>query len=131
MLTRPHFLLYTLAPALALSLAWPRASAAAADESTREMAALLKERAALVNPSRAIFATNDRRAALAESAVRQARTPQDRMSALVAFGTELLNSGRTEEAVRAFEALEADAQRFDPEKWRMGGAAILLRKAMA
>src|SRR5687768_13895727 len=131
MLSRARQPLYTLAMAMALSLAWPCGSADAADAATREMAAILKERAAQVNPSRAIFPTNDQRALLAEGAVRRARTPQDRMNAQVAFGTELLNSGRLEEAILVFEALEADALKFDPEKWRMGGAAILLRKAMA
>jgi hypothetical protein len=131
MYTRPKLPFCLLAPVMAVSLAWPWESAASVDDATREMAALLKERAAQVNPSRAIFPTNDQRALLAEGAVRQARTPQDRLNAQVAFGTELLNSGRLEEAILVFEALEADAQRFDPEKWRMGGAAILLRKAMA
>jgi FG-GAP-like repeat/ASPIC and UnbV len=101
------------------------------DAGTREMAALLKERAAQVDPARLTFFVNDRRAAMAEAAFRQARSPKDRLDARVMYATELLSSGRIEDSIKVFEALEDDARTWDPGKWEQGATDILLQKAMA
>jgi hypothetical protein len=95
------------------------------------MTALLEECIARVDPARLTFFVNDRRAALAEEAFRNARSPRDRQDKRFILGDELVNAGRNIEAVQAYEALEEEVKAVDPARWRRAGRVVLLHKAMA
>ena len=95
--------------------------------STREMAALLEERAALVNPAALPLVVNDRRTALFSRRLAQPLTVAARLELRGLAAVELINSGRIEDALTALEVLENDARANDPEGWReyQSGARML------
>jgi hypothetical protein len=99
--------------------------------STREMAALLKERAAAVDAAAAPYLVNDRRA---ELFVRQLARPLpvgERLTLRAMAAIELVNAGRIEDGLTALEALEADARQNQPEYWRQHRTSARMLRAAA
>jgi hypothetical protein len=117
--------------ATALLLAAAAGAVTGPDPGTQEMAALLKERAAQVDPSRVWLIVNDQRADLLEQKVRNARSVRDRMEARLEYAMELTHAGRLEESIQAYDALEEDVKAIAPDKWAQGGTSVLIRKAAA
>ena len=126
-----------LVAALSLSPQPPRAAAlGAADEdlaspSTREMAALLKERAALVDPEALSLVVNDRRADLLASLLARPLPLGERLQLRGRAVVELANAGRPREALKALAVLEQDARENDPASWQRYRAGARLVEAMA
>src|SRR5262245_43992937 len=63
-----------------------------ADTGTIEMAKILEERVAAVDPKRLSLVVNDRRAEMAELALRQVRSIDQKLELLLMYGTELMNA---------------------------------------
>ena len=98
-------------------------------DGTAEMAALLKERAAAVDPARLLFPVNDRRAQMFADQLRGPLPPGRRRTIEFAYARELLQAGQNQEALKAVVALEQDAKANAPALWAAHGAAILILKA--
>ena len=109
----------------------PPAAAPAGVDSTAEMAALLQQRAAQVDPAKLSFAINDRRAAVFEAALRKPLPPAEAIGLRFEHAVELLNSGQNERALQTLEAVETELKSFSPASWDSQGPTILLVKAMA
>jgi hypothetical protein len=90
----------------------------AVSPSTREMAALLKQSAALVNPMALSLIVNDRRAFLLARQLEGAPSPAERLRLRRSIAVELIHSGRVGEALKMLRALETDARANDPGGWR-------------
>jgi hypothetical protein len=94
------------------------AAAAPVAPSTAEMARLLEERTAMVNPAMLQFVVNDRRADLiAQRLKSRTLTEGERMPLRFEYASELVSAGRTTEALAALDALEADMKALSPEAW--------------
>jgi len=111
----------------ALSGAEPPAVAAHVSPSTQEMAALLEQSAALVDPMALSLVVNDRRADLLMRQLARPLPLAERLPLRGSAVVELINSGRTEEALKMLQALESDARANDPVGWRKSrtGARML------
>src|SRR5688572_4541191 len=87
----------------------PAETTATAPRSTNEeMAALLAERAALVDPTRLELLVNDRRADLLAAAVQGMRPTAARLDKQYHLARELMNAGRLDEAAAAVKTLQED-----------------------
>jgi hypothetical protein len=127
--------------AVALVLGWrlalaPGVRGAAAgedavDAATREMAALLRERAAAVNPEALSLIVNDKRAELLNGLLARPMPVAERLPLRGRAVVELAQAGRPREALRALEALEQDARESDPGNWQRYRAGARLVEAMA
>jgi hypothetical protein len=93
------------------------------------MAALLKQRAATVNPARLLFPINDRRAKLFEEQLQAPMRPGQRLPLEFAYARELLQAGQNQAALRAFDVLEQDIKAVSPELWEAQGSAIVIQRA--
>ena len=121
-----------LACLLAAGCSAPARSAARAtvpQDGTAEMAALLKQRAATVNPARLLFPINDRRAKLFEEQLQAPMRPGQRLPLEFAYARELLQAGQNQAALRAFDVLEQDIKAVSPELWEAQGSAIVIQRA--
>jgi hypothetical protein len=103
----------------------------AVDPATREMAALLEERAALVNPEALSLIVNDKRAELLNGLLARPMPVAERLPLRGRAVVELAQAGRPREALRALEALEQDARESDPGNWQRYRAGARLVEAMA
>jgi hypothetical protein len=99
--------------------------------STREMAALLKERAAAVNPMALSLLVNDRRAEMAARQLAQPLPLQERLRVRGFAVAELINAGRIPDALTALEVLEKDAQANDPSGWQAYHSGARMLQVMA
>ncbi|HEY2944571.1 MAG TPA: CRTAC1 family protein [Vicinamibacteria bacterium] len=87
--------------------------------STREMAALLEQSAALVDPMALSLIVNDRRADMLARQLAAAPLPlAERLRLRGSLVVELINSARVDEALSALRALEDDARSEDAEGGR-------------
>jgi hypothetical protein len=124
-----------IAGLLALFSAPARVASQAADDaatpSTREMAALLQERAALVNPQALSLVVNDRRADLVSQMLANPLPLQARLPLRARLVTELTNAGRPADGLKALAELERDAQENDPQGWQRFRAGSRLVAAAA
>lgn len=109
----------------------PDAQEDAATASTREMAALLRERAALVDPQALSLIVNDRRADLLNSLLARPLPLGERLQLRGRAVVELANAGRPRDALKALEALELDARENDASNWQRYRAGARLIEAMA
>src|SRR6185503_13243638 len=108
-----------LATLAVLAVAAPPSPATdAASASTAEMAALLKERAALVNPLALSLVVNDRRADLISRQLTRPLPLGERLRLRGAAVVELINAGRIDDALEALKTLGTDARENDPQGWR-------------
>jgi len=98
---------------------------------TEKMAALLEERTALVDPSRALYVINDRRADLFKARLESEPLSLGRFSLQMDYALEALNAGRIEESLVAMETLQKDLGAYAPAQWRQYVASFLLVKALA
>jgi hypothetical protein len=98
---------------------------------TREMAALLRERAALVDPQALSVVVNDRRADLLSSRLARPLPLGERLQLRGRAVVELANAGRPRDALRALAALEQDARETDPSGWQRFRAGARLLEATA
>ncbi|HEX6738401.1 MAG TPA: hypothetical protein VF310_09025, partial [Vicinamibacteria bacterium] len=98
---------------------------------TREMAALLKELNAQVDPERLALLVNDRRADLLARQIAQASQPDDRLRLRGLAAVELINAGRNQDALKALEVLEEEARAVDPQGWSEYQSGARLLQAMA
>jgi hypothetical protein len=101
------------------------------DPSTLEMATLLKERAALVDPEKTTLLVNDRRAQLFGEWLTRPRPMVERLRLRQMYAAELLNSGRVQEALRATDELEEDGKASAPLAWPAHRSEVQILKAMA
>jgi len=99
--------------------------------STRAMAALLRERAAQVDPIGLPLIVNDRRAEIIRRNLDRPLPPAENMSRRYDYAVELLNAGRIEDALAAVADLERRAQALHPEGYRKAASRLLLVKAVA
>jgi hypothetical protein len=99
--------------------------------STRAMAALLRERAAQVDPAATAFIVNDRRAALIAEHLDEPGTVRDGLSRRFDYAAELINAGRISDALLAIEDLEQRAAAVNPTAWRQHAGKLLILKAVA
>jgi hypothetical protein len=86
--------------------------------STREMAALLAQSAALVDPMALSLIVNDRRADLLARQLERPLPLDERLRLRAAVVVELINSGRIDEALEMLQVLESEARAGDPAGWR-------------
>src|SRR5262245_46781789 len=98
---------------------------------TEQMAALLVERAALVDPSRLSYVVNDRRADVFKKRLESEPLSLQRYDLQMTVAMESLNAGRIDESLQAIEQLESDVERYAPAGWAHSRADILLAKALA
>jgi len=115
----------------ALSGAEPPAVAAHVSPSTQEMAALLQQSAALVDPMALSLVVNDRRADLLMRQLARELPLAERLPLRASAVVELINSGRTEEALKMLQALESDARANDPAGWRKSQAGARMLEVVA
>src|SRR5205814_6137192 len=123
----------------ALALAAAAAGLAAADAGsgspvapgTREMAALLEQSAALVDPLALSLVVNDRRALLLARQLAPDLPAADRLRLRGALVVELINAGRVDEALRALDDLRREARADDPGEWPQYQASALMLEAVA
>ncbi len=126
-----------LAGALALTPRIPGAVALQATDpdgvssGTRAMAALLRERTALVDPQALSLVVNDRRAELLAGLLARPLPLGERLQLRGRAVVELANAGRPRDALRALEALEQDARENDPSNWQRYRVGARLVEAMA
>jgi hypothetical protein len=99
--------------------------------STAEMAALLKERAALVNPLALSLVVNDRRADLISRQLTRPLALGERLRLRGAAVVELINAGRIDDALEALKTLGADARENDPQGWRQYQTGAQMLEAIA
>jgi hypothetical protein len=99
--------------------------------STAEMAALLKERAALVNPLALSLVVNDRRADLISRQLTRPLPLGERLRLRGAAVVELINAGRIDDALEALKTLGADARENDPQGWRQYQTGAQMLEAIA
>jgi FG-GAP-like repeat/ASPIC and UnbV len=104
---------------------------AAADPSTQEMAALLREQAAKVDPAKLGFIVNDRRATLFGEALAWPRPITERLNLRTMYAAELLNSGRSADSLQEIGKLEEHARTIAPAWWSTNHSEVAVRKAMA
>ena len=102
-----------LAAGLAAAAAAPAPDPVA--PSTREMAALLRERAAAVDPLKLPYVVNDRRADLLRAQLDRPKHFAEQLALRFDHATELVNAGRLPEALHAIDELEEDAATISPE----------------
>ncbi|MET0556531.1 MAG: CRTAC1 family protein [Vicinamibacteria bacterium] len=121
--------LVTAVVASAAPLAAPQIDPTA--PSTRAMGALLRERAAQVDPVGLPFIVNDRRAEIIRRNLEGPLTPADAMSRRFDYATELLNAGRVDDALASIADLEQRAQALNPEGYRRAASRLLVLKALA
>jgi hypothetical protein len=98
-------------------------------DGTAEMAALLKQRAAMVDPARLLFPVNDRRAKLFAEQLRTPLRPGQRLQLEFVHARELLQAGENEAALQAVVALEEEIKALSPALWEKQGSTILIQRA--
>ncbi|HEY8234569.1 MAG TPA: hypothetical protein VIJ10_18025, partial [Vicinamibacteria bacterium] len=116
---------------LPAAASWQDAPQDEATPGTREMAALLRERAALVNPQALSLIVNDRRADALSGLLSRPLPVGERLQLRGRAVVELANAGRPRDALKALAALEQDAREADPASWPRYRAGARLVEAMA
>jgi hypothetical protein len=114
-----------------LGVAAPPPPLAAPTPATREMAALLEQTAALVDPLALSLVVNDRRADLLARQLAEAPSFAERVRLGLATAVELVNSGRVEAALAALQALEGDVRAHDPRGWLTYRPRVRMLEALA
>jgi hypothetical protein len=99
--------------------------------STAEMAALLKERAAAVDPLRLGLIVNDRRAELLERTLAGLPPGPDHRRLRAMYAIELLNSGRIPESLAVLDEIEREGKENAPAWWKAAARPVLLTRASA
>ena len=102
-----------------------------ADDSTAAMAALLRERAAAIDPMKVPAPVNDRRAAIFEERLTWPRPMVERLSLRADYASELLKAGRIQESLDALAALQQDLETNAPAAWREHRNGVFLARAIA
>jgi hypothetical protein len=100
------------------------------DPGTREMAALLADRAAGVDPAQLPFLVNDRRADFLARRLMQPLPVERRVALRLTQAQELLNAGRIQDSLEALDALDAELKPYPALRQRLDQRLALLR-AMA
>jgi hypothetical protein len=106
-------------------------SAPQTDASTSEMAALLRERAAAVDPMRVLAPLNQSRADVLEERLRSAVSIADRLVLRADHASELLKAGRVQASLDALAALQEDLEENAPAIWPAHRNAVFLARAIA
>ena len=99
--------------------------------STRAMAALLRQRAAEVDPVGLPLIVNDRRAEIIRRNLDGPLTAVESVSRRFDYAVELLNAGRIEDALEATRDLEIRARALNPDGSRQAASRLLLVRALA
>jgi hypothetical protein len=128
---RAHVRLLAVVGFAALAGAAPAVRSRGPAASTVEMAALLKERAAMVNPEKLALVVNDRRAEMVAARLEWPRPVMERLQLRRAYAIELMDAGRSRESLDAIDALEADARTSAPAVLKGAGSELLVMRAMA
>lgn len=74
----------------------------------RDMAALLRERTAAIDPMKLTVLVNDRRAAAFSALLQKPQPAEERLKLRFAYARELVNAGQIQESLAAIDALQAD-----------------------
>ena len=85
------------------------------------------------DPQRSVY-LNARRAEMLHAKLVEQGTNMslpDRLSTEEKYADELLNAGKTEEAVQAYRSLEQEVQILEPQTWQRAGSTLLTREAVA
>ena len=109
----------------------PAKLARATRAATEEMAALLEQRAAAVNPVRLPYAINDRRADLLRPKLRSMPPSAERFNVQLDFAMESLNAGRIDDSLRTMGELKEDLQAQAPAEWSQYRGKLLVIEALA
>jgi hypothetical protein len=125
-----RLLLWTLAIALSVQglIAGPTNFFQA--PSTRKMAERLEQITQHVNPDKAQFLGAER-VERHQKQVESIQDPETLLRVLPFFAMDLLDSGKTAEAIRAFDRVEEIAKRYHPAFWTNNELKLLSWKAMA
>ena len=99
------------------------------DPATREMAALLAEHAARVDPIRLTFVINDKRAEIIGGRLAVPRPSSERLPMRFLYATELQNAGRFRDAISELDGLAEDARTSEPQRWPRFYPAVTIQKA--
>ncbi len=105
--------------------------AAGAAPSTIEMAQLLQELAAKVDPLKLPMLVDDRRATLLEEQLTWPRPTPERLSLRLSYASALLAAGRTEDSLAALDALQQDIEQTAPTAWPAKRNLVQLARATA
>ena len=95
------------------------------------MGALLKERAARVDPMQLSVLVSDRRAEVFARELQKPRPVTEILRLRFSLATELLNAGRVQESIEALDQLEEYTKAEAPGAWRAGASDVLLLRAVA
>jgi hypothetical protein len=98
---------------------------------TSEMAAVLKQLAAAVDPAKTQFVVNDRRAKMFAGQLQASPPTPERLRLRLNLARELLHAGQIEESIQAFDSLEEDAKANAPAVWEAQGNGFEVLKATA
>ena len=99
--------------------------------STAEMAALLQERAATIDPSKVAVLVNDRRVEMFAAKLAAPHTVAEGLFLRYSHAAELLYAGRIRESLQAIDGVEAYARSNMPDIWRASGADLMVLKGVA
>ena len=109
----------------------PPSAGPAVDTGTLQMAALLKERAAMVDPARLLFLVNDRRAKVLADQLALPAPPGRKLGLRFAHARELLQAGEIAASIEAIQALEQDVKSKAPAVWHEHASEFLVLEATA
>jgi hypothetical protein len=101
------------------------------DSGTQAMAALLKQRAAMVDPIKLPFIVNDRRAEILAERVKGTPLSVDQLGLRLAYAKELLNSGRIDDCLSELAGIQKDAETLGPDVVQRSRLALLATTATA
>jgi hypothetical protein len=116
---------------LAAAAPFAASQADPAAPSTRAMAALLRERAAQVDPIALPLLVNDRRAEIIRRNLDGPLTAGESVSRRYDYAVELLNAGRVEDSLAVIADLEQRARALNPDGYRRASSRLLVLKAVA
>jgi hypothetical protein len=101
------------------------------DESTLAMGALLRERAAAVDPMRVLAPLNQSRADIFEERLNWPMPTEERLVLRADYASELLKAGRVRASLDALTALQKDIEENAPAIWPAHRNGVRLARAIA
>jgi hypothetical protein len=109
----------------------PSADSPRQDDGTQAMAALLGERAGMVDPMKLPIIVNDRRADVLAERLKGLPLSVEQLTLRLAYARELLGAGRIDDCLRALDAVLAEAPQFGPTVTERARERVLSLRAVA
>ena len=121
-----------LCPVVISIALWLSARAATNEQpaSTKRMVERLQRVNRVADPRQNNY-LSDKRAVLFEMLVKQSKSPAELLASETLFARELLNAGRTAEAITEYAKLDALSRQYDPAGYRTNKLEIQLRNALS